>query len=105
MQQPDDLQQRSKTIAEFCEAEGLSPSSYYKLRRMGLGPDEIRVPGLEIIRITVTAHREWRERMTKLSQSKQGELERERRAVQRRAAGFITARKYKSRKSQEGSSK
>lgn len=83
--------QASKTIQQFCELEGLSPSSYYKMRRDGYGPDEIRVPGTEIIRITPEAHRAWRERMAKLSQSQASDLERKRRASQRRAAGLISA--------------
>ena len=62
----DDLQQPSKTIPQFCEAENLSASSYFKLKRLGLGPDEMRFPGTEIVRITPEAHRAWRERMTEL---------------------------------------
>jgi hypothetical protein len=32
---------KSATRAEFCESEGMSLSFYYKMRRMGLGPDEL----------------------------------------------------------------
>jgi hypothetical protein len=89
----DDLQQPSKTIPQFCEVENLSASSYFKLKRLGLGPDEMRFPGTEIVRITPEAHRAWRERMTELSQTKQAELERQRRVAQRRDAGLASSRK------------
>jgi hypothetical protein len=95
----DDLQQPSKTIPQFCEVENLSASSYFKLKRLGLGPDEMRIPGTEIVRITATAHRGWRERMIALGQTKQAELERQRRVSQRRAAGLSAARKAKARAS------
>ena len=93
----DDLQQPSKTIPQFCEAENLSASSYFKLKRLGLGPDEMRFPGTEIVRITPEAHRAWRERMTELSQTKQAELERQRRVAQRRDAGLASSRKRHSK--------
>ena len=91
MSQDDDLQKPSKTIPQFCEIENLSASSYYKLKRAGLAPDELHVPGTEIVRITATAYREWRERMATLARTKEAEIERARRAEQRRAAGKSAA--------------
>src|SRR4029077_14232362 len=90
----------SKTIPQFCEAENLSAPSYFKIQRLGLGPDEMRVPGSEIVRIAATAHREWRERMAALSKTQQAELERQRRVAQRRAAGVASSRKRRSRPNQ-----
>ena len=47
---------RSETFAEFARAEG-------KLKKLGLGPDVLRVPGTRIERITPEARQAWRERM------------------------------------------
>ena len=52
----------SKTIVEFCEAERISRSKYYKLKETGNAPDETRVDG--IIRITPESHAKWRRRHT-----------------------------------------
>ena len=50
------------TIDEFCRAHRLSKSSYYDLKRRGLGPREIRVMRKPLV--TVEAAAEWRQRMT-----------------------------------------
>jgi hypothetical protein len=47
------------TIKEFCRAHRLSVSSYYELRKKGLGPQEKRVNTHVII--TREAARAWRE--------------------------------------------
>jgi hypothetical protein len=52
---PDD---RSKTITQFCRAEQMSRPFYFKLRKRGLGPRELREG--RFIRITPEAHAEWR---------------------------------------------
>jgi hypothetical protein len=49
---------RSKTIDQFCRAEQMSRPHYFKMRRRGLGPREIRDG--RFIRITPQAHAEWR---------------------------------------------
>jgi hypothetical protein len=46
---------RSETFAEFARAEGFSLSTFYKLKKLGLGPDVLRVPGTRIERITPEA--------------------------------------------------
>jgi hypothetical protein len=66
---------RSHTIDAFCELEQLSPHSYYKLRRLGLGPREMRVPGTKIVRISEAARREWRTRLEQVGASEQAEHE------------------------------
>jgi len=81
----------SMTINEFLAVERISRSSYYKMRDHGYGPAETRVPGTEIIRISARARREWHARLEERARSEAAELERERRASQRRAAGKIAA--------------
>jgi hypothetical protein len=91
LQETDDLKRRSMTVQEFCRTESMSLSTYYKMRRLGYAPTELHIPQTAVVRITHEAHREWRERMVKLGQSKQAELERQRRSAQRRAAGESAA--------------
>lgn len=87
----EDPKPKSMTVSEFREAENMSASFYYKMRRMGLGPQELRVPGTGFTRITPQAHAAWHERMAKLGESKAAELERARRLEQRRSAGKSAA--------------
>jgi hypothetical protein len=81
----------SRTIAEFCHAKHISLSSYFKLRRIGRGPDEDRVPGTRIIRISRKAEREWDTRMKALAREEAAKLETERRRAQAAAAGIAAA--------------
>jgi hypothetical protein len=82
----------SKTIAEFCAAENISKSVYYDLRRRKLGPEESRIFGTTIVRITNESHVAWRENMAELAKSKAAELEAVRRRAQTAAAGKIAAK-------------
>jgi hypothetical protein len=61
---------RSETFAEFARAEGFSLSTFYKLKKLGLGPDVLRVPGTRIERITPEARQAWRERMPSWQRAK-----------------------------------
>jgi hypothetical protein len=85
---PEKVQEeRPMTRREFCERENMSHSTYYKLRRKGLGPEETRPPGMLFTRITAESYRKWHERMDKYRKSEEAKLERERRraiAEQRR---------------------
>lgn len=54
---------RSLTIQQFCALEALSPASYFKLRRLGKGPREMRIAGSSFVRISAAARFEWQERM------------------------------------------
>ena len=83
----------SMTINEFLAVERMSRSSYYKMRALGYGPAEMHVPGTEIIKISARARapREWHARLEERASSEAAELERKRRASQRRAAGKIAA--------------
>ncbi|SFJ71820.1 hypothetical protein [Bradyrhizobium sp. Gha] len=85
------LDDPAQTIAQFCRAESLSKSSYYALRRRGLGPDERRVPGTKIIRITAEAHAAWRERIDAFARTEAAQLETERRRKLASIAGQIAA--------------
>lgn len=71
----------SKTRAEFCAAERLSKSSFYKLKQLGLAPEEYAPPGMRMARITAVAHAAWRIRMAELAQSKAAMLEAKRRSA------------------------
>jgi hypothetical protein len=53
----------SLTIPEFCAGEQISEATYHKLRRDGLGPREMRYPGLKVVRISIAARDAWREMM------------------------------------------
>ena len=50
------------SIQEFCFRNAISPSTYFKLKRAGLGPNEMRVGNL--VRITFEAELEWQRART-----------------------------------------
>ena len=79
----------SYSIREFCLAESLSPASYYKIRRQGFGPRELRLPGSSIVRVTADARREWQQRMATMNEEQAARLkvEREERAARQSLAG------------------
>jgi hypothetical protein len=52
------LERAAYTIREFCDAHRISKSTYYNLRKQGLGPDEARVRDRVII--TMEAAARWR---------------------------------------------
>ena len=57
----------SLTIPQFCAAEEISESSYYKLKALGLTPEEMSPPGLPgLVRITAAARKAWQERIATL---------------------------------------
>jgi hypothetical protein len=51
----------SQTIPEFCESERISIGLYYKLKRRGLGPREMKLG--KSVRITPSARGDWHRRM------------------------------------------
>jgi hypothetical protein len=85
----------SETRAEFCAAERLSKSSFHKLKKLGLAPQEYVIPGTRIARITAEAHAAWRSRMANLAQSKAAKLEAERRREIAMTAGRLAAQSPK----------
>jgi hypothetical protein len=56
----------SKTIREFCQAEKISRSKYYGLKKEGKAPDETR-PSDGVVRITPESHAKWRRKWTTAS--------------------------------------
>jgi hypothetical protein len=80
-----------KTIDEWCQSRRINKSSFYKMRKLGLSPDELVIPGLKITRITAEADARWQERMAELANSKKAKLEVARRNEQRKQAGILAA--------------
>jgi hypothetical protein len=56
------LERAAYTIPEFCFRNRISRPAYHRLRAQGRGPVEMRL-GLNAIRITAEAEREWQHRM------------------------------------------
>ena len=75
----DSTERRSQTPTEFCFAEHLSKSTYHELKKRGLGPVELVVPGTKIIRITPEARDAWHAMMAELAGTESARLEAERR--------------------------
>ena len=80
------------SIAEFCRIEKISKATYYKLKRLGIGPRERRLPRTRVTRITPEARREWRARMEQHDVEAAAAKEFERRAVQASHAGKLAAK-------------
>ena len=49
----------SKTIDEFCHSHHFSRSFYYQMKKLGIGPDEMRHGAT--VRITHEAERRWQQ--------------------------------------------
>jgi hypothetical protein len=92
------------TRREFWTAARFSQSTFYKMKRLGLGPHEANIPGTAIIRI-VESHDAWRARMAALADSKAARLERERRRqraiIAARASVAVRAEKKKQKDQQQ----
>ena len=58
------LERIAFTIPEFCFRNSISRPTYHRLRAEGRGPVEMR-PGLNVIRITLEAERDWQRQMQK----------------------------------------
>jgi hypothetical protein len=56
----EELGPPAMSINEFCWHQGISAATYYKLRKLGRGPAEMRLAG-NIVRITPEAEKAWRE--------------------------------------------
>lgn len=52
------VQRLGFTVNELCAAADISPSTYRRLKRKGLGPREMRL-GTKIIRISPDAAEQW----------------------------------------------
>jgi hypothetical protein len=80
---------RALTIEEFCHVEHISKSSYYKLKRAGLAPEETCI--LNLIRISPEARAKWHEMLAARRQSAAAVLESERKHAQTAQAGRAAA--------------
>jgi hypothetical protein len=87
------VEERALTIAEFCDVENLSRATYYKLKRLGYGPEETRilVAGVVLIRIAPAARLDWHKKLAALRDSEAGALEFARRQAQAVVAGKLAA--------------
>jgi len=85
------LGDRALSIDEFCATENICPATYYKLKRQGFGPAELRLPGTNIIRVTPEARRAWHALMAEQAQSEQAQLEERRRQEGARRAALAAA--------------
>ena len=56
------LERAAFTLAEFCYRNQISRPAYHRLRAEGRGPAEMRI-GLNMIRITAAAERDWQRLM------------------------------------------
>jgi hypothetical protein len=81
-------EEKSFSIGELCLLENITTSSYYKLRKKGFGPREMRLPGSSIVRISAESRRAWHKKLEELN-ANDGELAREKeaRAAQASRAG------------------
>jgi hypothetical protein len=70
--------------AVFCFRNDISEPTYHRLRAQGRGPREMRI-GLNMIRITAEAEREWQQRMQEEGTSL--EIQAAERAMKAGAAG------------------
>jgi hypothetical protein len=62
------LERAAYTLAEFCYRNQISRPAYHRLRAEGRGPAEMRI-GLNMIRITAEAEREWQLAMQEPNQA------------------------------------
>jgi hypothetical protein len=90
-----DLDEASLTVQQFCMAENISGTTFYKLVRLGLGPDVMRIPGTRLVRISPGARKRFHEKLEKLSRSETGEREHEHRQRLASVAGKIAVQSEK----------
>jgi hypothetical protein len=80
---------QSMTIDGFCAKEAMSKAFFFKMQKLGLGPERYFIPGTKFQRITAKARREWHERMAELSKEEATQREHEHRQRLASAAGRI----------------
>ena len=90
MMNDQNSEQRAESIDEWCHRRRISRATYFKLKRMGQGPETLHI--LNVVRITARTDAEWEQRMTALSRGKAAALEQERRIEQASRAGKAAAR-------------
>jgi hypothetical protein len=88
-----DADQCDWTRQEFCSRKRISKSTYLKMKKAGLAPEEtvLMLPGFNLVRISAQARRDWNRKLAELRQSKEAELESARRQAQVETAGRLAA--------------
>ncbi len=76
---------------QWCRVKGFSISSGYKMKKLGLAPELLEVPGIRGARVTPQADYDWEARMAEAAKSKEAQLEAQRRRAQAAEAGRIAA--------------
>ena len=89
------LERAAYSVQEFCLRNHISRPTYHRLRAEGRGPVEMRI-GLNIIRITADAERDWQHRMQEPDQD--FEARAVERAVKAGAAGVKSSKHVSNRR-------
>jgi hypothetical protein len=86
---------RPGSIRDFCEIEGFSRATYFKMRRNGTGPRERTIPGTDVTQITPQAHVEWKQRVENPTAEDLAQIERKKkeRIARAHAAGMASVAK------------
>lgn len=79
----------------WCRAKGFSVSTGYEIKKSGMGPELLEVPGVRGARVTPEADAAWEQRMAELAKSEAAALEAARRREIAVIAGKIAAQSPK----------
>ena len=90
-----DEQEVARTIPQWCQGKQICIATYHKLKKLGLTPDELHIPGTNIKRITPEADRAWIARMAELTKTKEYAREVKRRTDLAKKAGKLAAKSSK----------
>jgi predicted DNA-binding transcriptional regulator AlpA len=81
------LEQQVFTVQQFCLRNGISTSTWYKLRRQGRGPRVIKLG--HVTRISIEAERDWRVAMEREAAGEAAQLEHARRRAHNSELGKL----------------
>ena len=81
----------SYSVAEFCAAEGLTRTTFYKMRRQGFGPREMRIG--RVIRITHRARLDWQQERENPSPKEKKRIAEDHARLQKRALHALAHRR------------
>jgi hypothetical protein len=82
----------------WCHAKGFSISTGYEIKKSGMGPKLLEVPGVRGARVTPEADAAWEQRMAELAKSEAAQLEADRRREIAAVAGRIAAASPRSKR-------
>jgi hypothetical protein len=89
---PREEQERCFTKQEFCDRNGMSLSTFYKIQRNGFGPKMVRIPGMRFAVVTRKAEREWLAEREEYSETEAAKIEAQRRSAAAKVAAEIAAK-------------